>query len=345
MSLSPVKFDVWRSSCRASSSSSPAYAARPHDGCIRDCAESAGRPGGARPPRTSHCSSSASAVEAVGALLDARGIELHPRAAHARVRGRRLRLFPDGTVEADRVIALPRLRAAHPAPQTVEGFVPVDPHGRVTGLEERPCRRRHHDVSVKQGGIATQQADAAAETIAALAGAQVAPEPFQPVLRGLLLTGGASVPSARHQRRVRRRVGRRHGASVVAAREDRRAIPGASSASAGLDSTPDAPPPSGAVLVDVEIDEDLVARLTRSRFEVALAEAAEDARTVGEEMSTVHRRRARGHARRGRGPDAGPRPRFCGRRRLRAADRHRRPGSGQGVPSACTPATHACGHG
>jgi sulfide:quinone oxidoreductase len=42
---------------------------------------------------------------------------------------------------------------------------------------------------LKQGGIAAQQADAAAESIAALAGAPLTPRPFRPVLRGLLLTG------------------------------------------------------------------------------------------------------------------------------------------------------------
>jgi sulfide:quinone oxidoreductase len=42
---------------------------------------------------------------------------------------------------------------------------------------------------IKQGGIATQQADAAAQTIAADAGAAVEPMPFRAVLRGLLLTG------------------------------------------------------------------------------------------------------------------------------------------------------------
>jgi sulfide:quinone oxidoreductase len=42
---------------------------------------------------------------------------------------------------------------------------------------------------VKQGGIASQQADAAAEWIAALAGVEIEPRPFRPVLRGLLLTG------------------------------------------------------------------------------------------------------------------------------------------------------------
>jgi sulfide:quinone oxidoreductase len=42
---------------------------------------------------------------------------------------------------------------------------------------------------IKQGGLAAQQADAAAESIAALAGASIEPRPFKPVLRGLLLTG------------------------------------------------------------------------------------------------------------------------------------------------------------
>ena len=44
---------------------------------------------------------------------------------------------------------------------------------------------------VKQGGLATQQADAAAAAIAArVVGPPIVPEPFHPVLRGLLLTGG-----------------------------------------------------------------------------------------------------------------------------------------------------------
>ena len=42
---------------------------------------------------------------------------------------------------------------------------------------------------VKFGGLAAEQADAAAQAIAALAGADVTPEPFRPVLRGRLLTG------------------------------------------------------------------------------------------------------------------------------------------------------------
>jgi sulfide:quinone oxidoreductase len=69
---------------------------------------------------------------------------------------------------------------------------------------------------LKQGGLATQQADAAAETIAAELGVAVEPTPFRPVLRGLLLTGGAPLylrsalsaggdPEERSARRIRRK--------------------------------------------------------------------------------------------------------------------------------------------
>ena len=44
---------------------------------------------------------------------------------------------------------------------------------------------------VKQGGLATQQADAAASALAAWAGAGVRPVPYRPELRTVLLTGGA----------------------------------------------------------------------------------------------------------------------------------------------------------
>ena len=44
---------------------------------------------------------------------------------------------------------------------------------------------------IKQGGLAAEQADAAAESIAAWAGVALTPTPFRPVLRGKILTGGA----------------------------------------------------------------------------------------------------------------------------------------------------------
>ena len=42
---------------------------------------------------------------------------------------------------------------------------------------------------LKQGGLATQQADVAAADIAVLAGADIDVKPYEPILHGLLLTG------------------------------------------------------------------------------------------------------------------------------------------------------------
>jgi CBS domain-containing protein len=87
---------------------------------------------------------------------------------------------------------LPRLRGPRldGLPQTLDGFIPVDAHGRVSGLEDVYAAGDITNFPVKQGGIATQQADAAAEAIAQAIGVDLVPEPFRPVLRGLLLTGG-----------------------------------------------------------------------------------------------------------------------------------------------------------
>ncbi len=49
------------------------------------------------------------------------------------------------------------------------------------------------DFPVKYGGIAAQQADVVAQSIAALAGAEVTVELFHPVIHGMLLTDGEPV--------------------------------------------------------------------------------------------------------------------------------------------------------
>ena len=74
-------------------------------------------------------------------------------------------------------------------PQDDDGFIATDLSGRVRGLEDVYAAGDITDYPVKQGGIATQQADAVATAIAARAGATVQPRRFAPVLRGLLLTG------------------------------------------------------------------------------------------------------------------------------------------------------------
>jgi hypothetical protein len=45
---------------------------------------------------------------------------------------------------------------------------------------------------IKHGGLAAQQADAVAEAIAATVGVDIEPQPFRPVLRGVLMTGAAA---------------------------------------------------------------------------------------------------------------------------------------------------------
>src|SRR4051794_20319107 len=123
----------------------------------------------------------AQASAAVAELLAARGIELRTRAR-----------IPED-VHAGRVIALPRLvgPAVPGLPHAANGFIAVDRHGRVPGVEDVFAAGDATTFPLKQGGLATQQADAAAEAIAAELGAAVTPQPFRPVMRGLLLTGGA----------------------------------------------------------------------------------------------------------------------------------------------------------
>ena len=131
------------------------------------------------------------ASEGVATLLEKRGIAFHGGAYAAAARPGELLLVGDEIVPADRVVALPRLEGLQIGgiAQTFEGFVPVDEHGRVTGLDDVYAAGDITTFAVKQGGIAAQQAEAAAEAIAVDAGVSLTPRPFRPVLRGLLLTG------------------------------------------------------------------------------------------------------------------------------------------------------------
>jgi sulfide:quinone oxidoreductase len=97
----------------------------------------------------------------------------------------------DQSIAVDAVVALPHLEGPHlpGVPHDVHGFVATDDYGRLLGLTDVYAAGDLTQFPLKQGGIATQQADAAASSIAADAGAAVKPEPFRPVLRGLLITG------------------------------------------------------------------------------------------------------------------------------------------------------------
>ena len=93
----------------------------------------------------------------------------------------------------DQVVTLPALNgpAAAGIPRTAaRGFISVDRHSRVVGLERVFAAGDMTDFPIKLGGIAAQQADAAAEAIAALAGADVVPKPLVATIHGILIGGG-----------------------------------------------------------------------------------------------------------------------------------------------------------
>jgi sulfide:quinone oxidoreductase len=107
-----------------------------------------------------------------------------------------IRLSPgDRAVGPAEAVALPVMEgpSIEGLPADERGFIPIDDHARVKALDDVYAAGDGTNFPIKQGGLATQQADAAAEDIAHRIGSGPAPEPFRPVLRGKLLTGGESV--------------------------------------------------------------------------------------------------------------------------------------------------------
>jgi len=131
------------------------------------------------------------ASEWVAELLAERGIEILTGVHPVRFESGRLHLAPGEPIAADAVVSAARLEGRRIAgvPSDEDGFIPIDGHGRVLGMEATFAAGDVTSFPVKQGGIAAQQADLVAETIAAeLSGAEP-PRPFDPVLRGTLWTG------------------------------------------------------------------------------------------------------------------------------------------------------------
>ena len=133
------------------------------------------------------------AYDAIGPLLDTLGIEVVLRAQPRETVDDGLRLADGEVVAADHVVTLADV-VARPVPGLPldrAGFVPVDLHGRVVGEDGAYAAGEATSFPLRQGGLATQQADAVAEAIAADCGALSAPAPFAPVLRGRLMTTGS----------------------------------------------------------------------------------------------------------------------------------------------------------
>ena len=136
------------------------------------------------------------ASDAVADVLRARSIDVEAAAYVREDAGGVLSLAPgDRELEAGAIIALPGMEgpALKGLPSDEQGFIPIDEHARVAGVEDVYAAGDGTTFPIKQGGLATQQADAAAEHIAARLGASVEAKPFHPVLRGQLITGAESI--------------------------------------------------------------------------------------------------------------------------------------------------------
>lgn len=130
----------------------------------------------------------------IGEMLAARGIAF-TGSSIVRQEAGGLVALPGGEQVNGLVVSLPQMRGPAIAglPSDQQGFVPVGADGRVRGLEDVYAAGDCTDFPVKQGGLATQQADSAASRIAHRLGAAVDVEPFRPVLRGKLLTGAETL--------------------------------------------------------------------------------------------------------------------------------------------------------
>jgi sulfide:quinone oxidoreductase len=130
------------------------------------------------------------ASESVAAQLRDGGIRFLSRTYPDAYTQGELRTVPGPPLKADVVVSLPRLRGVPLAgiPQNEDFFIPIDSTCRVQGLEDVFAAGDITTFPVKQGGLAAQQADVAAAEIARALGADAEAEPFEPVLRGLLLS-------------------------------------------------------------------------------------------------------------------------------------------------------------
>ena len=97
----------------------------------------------------------------------------------------------------ERVIGLPAVhgRFLSGLPHDAHGFLPVDEHARVRGVQNVWAAGDTTSVELKHSLVAAVQASSAARSIAASVGAQVDEEPWDPFLHGIFLDGPALQPA------------------------------------------------------------------------------------------------------------------------------------------------------
>ena len=132
--------------------------------------------------------------DAVSDLLDRAGVTVYSSAKASVPKVGELVVRPPGIeLHPQRMVAVPRLTG--PAVRGLpgggaHGFLPIDrfcgvggTHGRVYAAGDAA------EFPIKHGGVGTEMADSAASAIAVLAGQDIDPEPFHPVIRAKLLGG------------------------------------------------------------------------------------------------------------------------------------------------------------
>ena len=132
---------------------------------------------------------------AVAELLAVRGVEFEGQS--------RASEGPEGIIlapgqrrlDAGAAVALPLIEGRHlrGLPSDDGGFIPIDDHAQVVGVDDVYAAGDGTNFPIKQGGLASQQADAAAAHIASRLGTESVAEPFHPVLRGQLIVGAESI--------------------------------------------------------------------------------------------------------------------------------------------------------
>ena len=132
------------------------------------------------------------ASASVNALLGDAGVEVVTSARPSVPRAGRVETgLGRPVIEANRVVALgvPVGREIAGLPADEDHFLPVDGFGRIEGVDNVYAAGDGASYPIKQGGLAAQEADLAVATLLADAGLRSAPDPYEPVLRGMLIAG------------------------------------------------------------------------------------------------------------------------------------------------------------
>jgi sulfide:quinone oxidoreductase len=131
----------------------------------------------------------------VAGLLAHSDIRFFGRTHPAAARHDGLELLYEGLLPADAVITVPRLAGQRVpgVPSDWNGFTRTDELGRVEGAPDVYAAGDMTAYPVKQGGLAVQDGERVARTVAETLGADLAPEPVQRILRARLLCGSFAV--------------------------------------------------------------------------------------------------------------------------------------------------------